>query len=72
MTNQTNGSKEREKESNHRQKYVRHLSKLFIIPPIILFFIIISQNYPINNLVNFQPFILPSVAAGISLVIGLK
>lgn len=72
MNNQINDSTKSEKESSRRRKNVRRLLlKLYILPPIILSFIIISQNYT-NNLVNFQPFILPSVAAGISLVIGLS
>jgi Protein of unknown function (DUF2721) len=72
MTKQTNESRKDEKESNHDQKYARDLSKLYILPPIILFIVIIFQNYPINNSVQLSSFIVPSVAAGISLVIGLS
>jgi hypothetical protein len=45
---------------------------LYILPPVILLFLIIFISFPNIDLDKFIPFILPSIAAGISLVIGLS
>jgi hypothetical protein len=56
-------------ESSYKRKLLFYL---YILPPVILFFLIIFLSFPNINLEKFIPFILPSIAAGISLVIGLS
>jgi Protein of unknown function (DUF2721) len=57
---------------NLLNKFRVFIRLLYILPIILLFLIIIFLGTPNINTASFSPFILPSIAAGVSLVIGLS